>query len=77
LAFAGEIVIFIGFFFPYFNLSGGAEFGAFSRFFLLGTLLQLALMGVLCLLALSEAAKQHMKERFRIPVSDATLLFFF
>lgn len=76
MAFAGEIVIFIGFFFAYFSLSGGAEFGAFSRFFLLGTLLQLALMGVLCLLALSEVAKQYVKERFRMPVSDATLLFF-
>jgi uncharacterized membrane protein len=62
LAFAGEIVIFVGFFFAYFRLSGGSEFGAFSRFFLLGTFLQLVLMGALCLLALSEAAKQYIKE---------------
>ena len=76
LALAGEIAIAFGFFFAYFRLSGGVEFGAFSRFFLLGTLLQLVLMGMLCLLALSEVAKQYMKERLRMPVSDATLLFF-
>jgi hypothetical protein len=76
LVLAWEMGIFIGLFFSYFRISGGGEFGAFSRFFLLGTVIQLFLMGILCLLILSEVVKQNIKERFWMPVSDGAMIFF-